>query len=184
MPSYIYFPYYPSSPTIFLQSLSRYHRIPNPQLLHSVPGSLLHDRPIIKDGKLYLISAHEQPDRLFKSWSALYSTELDDHNKKKTTRLTPPGSVDYNPAVSLSASSSLSLLTALVPGTASFTSSILTSSSSELHNPKSVWWSVSAAGCPPGPATLSSTFIAKTTTAGEPFSELISPKISSPPHTR
>ncbi|PRQ51753.1 hypothetical protein RchiOBHm_Chr2g0147951 [Rosa chinensis] len=167
MPSYICFPYYPSSPTIFLQSLSLCHRIPNPQLLHSVPGSLLQDRSIIKDGKLYLISAHEQPDRLFKSWSALYSTELDDQNEKKTTRLTPPGSVDYSPTVYLSASSSPSLLMALVPGTTSFTSLILTSSSSELHNPESVWWSVCVAGCPLGPAIPSSTFITKTTTAGE-----------------
>ncbi|KAM5558453.1 hypothetical protein ABKV19_020246 [Rosa sericea] len=86
------------SPAIYLTRPG----IPDPRLLHSVPGSLFHDRPIIKDGKLYFISAHEQPDRLFKSWSALYSTQLDDENQKKTTRLTPSGSVDYSPAVSLS----------------------------------------------------------------------------------
>ncbi|KAK9950434.1 hypothetical protein M0R45_005926 [Rubus argutus] len=86
------------SPTIYLTRPG----LPKPQLLHSVPGSHFHDRPIIKNTKLYFISAHEEPDRLFKSWSALYSTELDDDKGKKTTRLTPPGSVDYSPAVSLS----------------------------------------------------------------------------------
>ncbi|KAF3436592.1 hypothetical protein FNV43_RR23684 [Rhamnella rubrinervis] len=39
------------------------------------------------------------PDRPFKSWSALYFTALDN---KKTTRLTPYGSVDYSPAISRS----------------------------------------------------------------------------------
>ncbi|KAL6219643.1 hypothetical protein ACLB2K_007402 [Fragaria x ananassa] len=83
------------SPAIFLTRPGN----PTPQLLHSVPGSLFHDRPVIKNRKLYFISAHQHPDRLFKSWSALYSTDLDD---KKTTRLTPADCVDYGPAVSLS----------------------------------------------------------------------------------
>ncbi|KAK9950436.1 hypothetical protein M0R45_005928 [Rubus argutus] len=86
------------SPTIYLTRPGN----SKPRLLHSVPGSHFHDRPIIKNTKLYFISAHEEPDRLFKSWCALYSTELDDDKEKKTTRLTPPGSIDYSPAVSLS----------------------------------------------------------------------------------
>ncbi|XP_057790405.1 uncharacterized protein LOC131007270 [Salvia miltiorrhiza] len=65
--------------------------------LYSPPESLFHDRPVIKNRRLYFISAHEQPEKPFTSWSALYSTMLDD---KTTTRLTPYGTVDYSPAVS------------------------------------------------------------------------------------
>ncbi|XP_050379475.1 uncharacterized protein LOC126796788 [Argentina anserina] len=75
--------------------------LPDPEFLLSVPGSHFHDRPVMKHNKLYFISAHQQPDHLFKSWCALYSTDLDD-TEKNTTRLTPQGSVDYSPAVSLS----------------------------------------------------------------------------------
>lgn len=73
--------------------------LPHPQLLHSEPGSLFHDRPIIKNHTLYFVSAHQDPGRYFKSWSALYSSTLHD---KITTRLTPSDSVDYSPALSLS----------------------------------------------------------------------------------
>lgn len=73
----------------------------SPKLLPSCePQSLFHDRPIIKNGGLYFISAHEQPDQPFKSWSALYLTAL--VGDRKTTRLTPYGSVDYSPATSRS----------------------------------------------------------------------------------
>ncbi|KAI8522517.1 hypothetical protein RHMOL_Rhmol13G0003100 [Rhododendron molle] len=72
-----------------------------PELLPSPPRSLFHDRPVIKDGRLYFISAHEPNDKPFKSWSALYSTELH-HHGGKIVRLTPSGSVDYSPAISRS----------------------------------------------------------------------------------
>lgn len=70
-----------------------------PEQLPSPPESLFHDRPVIKDRGLYFISAHEEPDKPFKSWSALYFTQLDN---KKIVRLTPPGFVDYSPSVSQS----------------------------------------------------------------------------------
>lgn len=76
--------------------------LPKPETLPSVPASLFHDRPIIKNQVLYFISAHNQPDRSFKSWSALYSTSLDAKENKEPTRLSPYGSVDYSPAASLS----------------------------------------------------------------------------------
>lgn len=47
------------------------------------------------------MSAHEQPELLFRSWSALYYSNLDAPNKN-ITRLTPRGVVDYSPAVSFS----------------------------------------------------------------------------------
>ncbi|EYU46868.1 hypothetical protein ABFS82_04G002500 [Erythranthe guttata] len=73
-----------------------------PEQLHSPPESLFHDRPFIKNGRLYFISAHQQPDKPFKSWTALYSTGgLLDVNKA-VVRLTPYGSVDYSPAISQS----------------------------------------------------------------------------------
>ncbi|KAB2021526.1 hypothetical protein ES319_D07G145300v1 [Gossypium barbadense] len=71
-----------------------------PEQLPSVPDSLFHDRPIIKSHHLYFISAHEQPEKPFQSWSALYSTEL--HGKRKIIRLSPYGVVDYSPAISKS----------------------------------------------------------------------------------
>lgn len=69
-------------------------------LLPSAPSSLFHDRPVVKNGILYFISAHEQPDSPFKSWSALYAVKLD--GDETVTRLTPYGCVDYSPAVSQS----------------------------------------------------------------------------------
>ncbi|KAK3034663.1 hypothetical protein RJ639_033618 [Escallonia herrerae] len=65
--------------------------------LPSAPGSLFHDRPILKNQRIYFIPAHEPAEEPFKSWSALYSTGLDGKN---TVRLTPYGSVDYSPAIS------------------------------------------------------------------------------------
>ncbi|GLT42692.1 hypothetical protein SLA2020_166780 [Shorea laevis] len=75
--------------------------LPKSEPLASVPHSLFHDRPILKNNRLYFVSAHEQPDRQFQSWSALYSTEIADKDSK-ITRLTPDGAVDYSPAVSKS----------------------------------------------------------------------------------
>ncbi|GLU07192.1 hypothetical protein SLE2022_241580 [Rubroshorea leprosula] len=85
------------SPQIYLTRPS----LPKPEPLASVPQSLFHDRPILKNNRLYFVSAHEQPDRRFQSWSALYSTEIGDKDNK-ITRLTPYGAVDYSPAVSKS----------------------------------------------------------------------------------
>ncbi|MED6128146.1 hypothetical protein PIB30_094857 [Stylosanthes scabra] len=73
-----------------------------PQTLPYVPSSLFHDRPIIKNGKLYFISTHEppEPEPVFKSWSAVYFTAVDGVDRV-VTRITPKGVVDYSPAVSL-----------------------------------------------------------------------------------
>ncbi|KAB1202663.1 Protein TolB [Morella rubra] len=83
------------SPRIYLSRSA----FPTPKPLPSVPTSLFHDRPIIRNDRLYFISAHEQPDRPFKSWSALYSSRV---NELDLTRLTPYGTVDYSPAISQS----------------------------------------------------------------------------------
>ncbi|KAM0053914.1 putative transcription factor WD40-like family [Helianthus debilis subsp. tardiflorus] len=80
------------SPKIYLDS----------DLLPSAPASLFHDRPIIKNNRLFFISAHEPPDSPFKSWSALYTIELNGSGDGKVTRLTPYGCVDYSPSVSQS----------------------------------------------------------------------------------
>ncbi|OMO82206.1 hypothetical protein COLO4_23160 [Corchorus olitorius] len=84
------------SPRIYLTRPGQ----PKPEQLPSAPNSLFHDRPIIKSHRLYFISAHEQPDQPFKSWSALYSAEL--HGKRDIIRLSPPGFVDYSPTISKS----------------------------------------------------------------------------------
>ncbi|XP_004498256.1 uncharacterized protein [Cicer arietinum] len=63
-----------------------------------VSESLFHDRPIIKNEKLYFVSAHD-PNVLFKSWCAVYSTSV--NGDGNITRITPHGIVDYSPAVSL-----------------------------------------------------------------------------------
>lgn len=82
------------SARIFINRIGNYI---DTEQLHSPPDSLFHDRPIIKNGRLYFISAHQPPEKPFTSWSALYSTKLD---ADTTVRLTPLGSVDYSPAVS------------------------------------------------------------------------------------
>ncbi|CAI9109466.1 OLC1v1009288C1 [Oldenlandia corymbosa var. corymbosa] len=82
------------SPQVFM---TRPGMMPGSEMLPSPPDSLFHDRPAIKGQKLYFISAHEKPDKPFKSWSALHSAPL---GEGKVRRLTPPGSVDYSPAVS------------------------------------------------------------------------------------
>uniref|UniRef100_A0A2P2PJT9 Uncharacterized protein MANES_01G233000 n=1 Tax=Rhizophora mucronata TaxID=61149 RepID=A0A2P2PJT9_RHIMU len=72
----------------------------NPEQLSFIPGSPFHDRPVIKNNRLYFVSAHEQPDRPFKSASAVYSYDLS--HRGGITRLTPHGVVDYSPAISRS----------------------------------------------------------------------------------
>lgn len=77
----------------------------SPQPLPHVPNSHFHDRPTIKNGNIYFASANDQPDPdqnpnpLFKSWSAVYSVAVDGSGTIK--RLTPRDAVDYSPAVSL-----------------------------------------------------------------------------------
>lgn len=46
------------------------------QTLGFVPESRFNDRPIIRNGKLYFVSAHEEPNTLFKSSCAIYSTSV------------------------------------------------------------------------------------------------------------
>lgn len=70
----------------------------NPVHLPFIPQSLFHDRPIMKNDRLYFISAHEQPDRSFKNWPALYSCHRG--NDQIIARLTPYGVADYSPAIS------------------------------------------------------------------------------------
>ncbi|XP_062084345.1 uncharacterized protein LOC133790655 [Humulus lupulus] len=82
------------SPRIYLTRPGLTH----PKPLPFVSDSLFHDRPVIRKDRLYFISAHEKPDSVFKSWSALYSAPLV-HDNCEITRLTPFGSVDYSPAV-------------------------------------------------------------------------------------
>ncbi|XP_051141619.1 uncharacterized protein LOC127258710 [Andrographis paniculata] len=74
----------------------------DPEQLHTPPESLFHDRPVVRGHRLYFISAHEEPEKPFRSWTALYSTRLDDDKGRAVARLTPYGSADYSPAVSQS----------------------------------------------------------------------------------
>ncbi|KAJ9543149.1 hypothetical protein OSB04_022856 [Centaurea solstitialis] len=66
--------------------------------LPTAPGSLFHDRPVIKDGRLYFISAHQPPTGSvpFRSWSALYTVQLDldQCHVSSESRLTPDGCAD------------------------------------------------------------------------------------------
>lgn len=67
------------------------------RLLPTNTNSLFHDRPTIKNGRVFYISAHEPPSEPFKSWAAVYATRLD---TEETVRLTPAGLVDFSPTVS------------------------------------------------------------------------------------
>ncbi|KAH6757286.1 tolB protein-like protein [Perilla frutescens var. hirtella] len=49
---------------------------PHPKQLHTAVESLFHNRPTIKNARLYFISAHEPPDKPFTSWLALYAATL------------------------------------------------------------------------------------------------------------
>uniref|UniRef100_A0A1J3FQ33 Protein TolB n=1 Tax=Noccaea caerulescens TaxID=107243 RepID=A0A1J3FQ33_NOCCA len=73
-----------------------------PEQLPGAPESFFHDRPAVtKNNRLYFISAHEQPDRHFKNWSALYTAKLDSE-EREVTRVTPLDTADFSPAVSKS----------------------------------------------------------------------------------
>ncbi|KMZ56690.1 tolB protein-related [Zostera marina] len=63
-------------------------------------ASLFHDRPTLRDGFLYFVSAHEPSVHPFKNSSAVYRTGSGDDDGGTVRRLTPPGFVDYSPAVS------------------------------------------------------------------------------------
>ncbi|KAJ3683891.1 hypothetical protein LUZ60_014118 [Juncus effusus] len=63
--------------------------------------SVFTDRPTVKNGRLYFISAHEKPSEPFKSWAAVYETDLN-NTESKPARLTPVGTADLSPAVSQS----------------------------------------------------------------------------------
>lgn len=67
--------------------------------LPTVEGSLFHDRPTVRGGRLYFVSAHEKPAAPFRSWAAVYATDL---GSRETVRVTPQGVVDMSPAVSAS----------------------------------------------------------------------------------
>ncbi|KAL5198740.1 hypothetical protein ABZP36_002252 [Zizania latifolia] len=69
------------------------------EALPAVEGSLFHDRPTVRDGRMYFVSAHEKPPVPFRSWAAVYATDL---GSKETVRVTPQGVVDMSPAVSAS----------------------------------------------------------------------------------
>ncbi|XP_060174648.1 uncharacterized protein LOC132605540 [Lycium barbarum] len=83
------------APRIYLQRPSEVQI----EQLPASPDSLFLDRPFLRNNRLYYISAHQPPQQIFTSWSALYSTTLDDG---KIIRLTPYGFVDYSPAISQS----------------------------------------------------------------------------------
>lgn len=70
--------------------------------LPAVEGSLFHDRPTVRSGRVYFVSAHEKPAVPFRSWAAVYSTDLAGGSKGTARRLTPEGVVDMSPAVSAS----------------------------------------------------------------------------------
>uniref|UniRef100_A0A0D9X202 Dipeptidylpeptidase IV N-terminal domain-containing protein n=1 Tax=Leersia perrieri TaxID=77586 RepID=A0A0D9X202_9ORYZ len=66
--------------------------------LPAAEGSLFHDRPTVRGGILYFVSAHERPAAPFKSWAAVYAIDMG--KKGIVRRLTPEGVVDMSPAVS------------------------------------------------------------------------------------
>ncbi|XP_074584548.1 uncharacterized protein LOC141840458 [Curcuma longa] len=70
-----------------------------PELLAGFSDSLFHDRPTVRNGRVFFASAHERPAEPFKSWSAVYSTRIDTGERR---RLTPADFADMSPAISLS----------------------------------------------------------------------------------
>ncbi|XP_062188137.1 uncharacterized protein LOC133891441 [Phragmites australis] len=69
--------------------------------LPAVEGSLFHDRPTVRDGRVYFVSAHEKPPQTFRSWAAVYAADVGG-GEGKVTRVSPRGVVDMSPAVSAS----------------------------------------------------------------------------------
>ncbi|KAG9456003.1 hypothetical protein H6P81_000511 [Aristolochia fimbriata] len=70
-----------------------------PEMLPAIPESFFLDRPILKNDRLYLISAHDPVEKPPRSWTAVYSVGVLGGSVK---RLTPKGVVDYSPALSRS----------------------------------------------------------------------------------
>ncbi|TVU37651.1 hypothetical protein EJB05_10977, partial [Eragrostis curvula] len=79
--------------------LSRPGAAERPEPLPAAEGSLFHDRPTVRGGRVYFVSAHERQDRPFRSWAAVYAADL---GGGEVTRVTPRGVVDMSPAVSAS----------------------------------------------------------------------------------
>ncbi|KAJ1292096.1 hypothetical protein BS78_02G366200 [Paspalum vaginatum] len=77
--------------------LSRRPGAGRPEPLPAAEGSLFHDRPTVRGGRVYFVSAHEKPAQPFRSWAAVYSARLGG-----VERVTPRGVVDMSPAVSAS----------------------------------------------------------------------------------
>ncbi|XP_077235345.1 tolB protein-like protein [Tasmannia lanceolata] len=71
----------------------------HPEKLSAISEALFQDRPVVKNGFMYFVSAREPADKQLKSWSAVYSTRIQEPEIK---RLTPYGIVDYSPALSRS----------------------------------------------------------------------------------
>lgn len=71
-----------------------------PEPLPAAEGSLFHDRPTVRGGRVYFVSAHEQPAQPFRSWAAVYAARLGGGAGGAVERLTPRGVVDMSPAVS------------------------------------------------------------------------------------
>ncbi|ERN01963.1 uncharacterized protein LOC18430062 isoform X2 [Amborella trichopoda] len=70
-----------------------------PKQLLGASGSLFHDRPTFRNGRVFFVSAHEPAEKLLNSWAAIYSTCME---SQETTRLNPHGTVDYSPSISQS----------------------------------------------------------------------------------
>ncbi|WVZ66830.1 hypothetical protein U9M48_015997 [Paspalum notatum var. saurae] len=73
-----------------------------PEPLPAAEGSLFHDRPTVRGGRVYFVSAHEDPAQPFRSWAAVYSARLGGAGSASVERVTPRGVVDMSPAVSAS----------------------------------------------------------------------------------
>ncbi|KAL6841760.1 hypothetical protein ACP4OV_028272 [Aristida adscensionis] len=70
-----------------------------PEPLPAAEGSLFHDRPAVRGGRVFFVSAHEQPPQPFRSWAAVYAADM---GGGAVERVTPRGVVDMSPAVSAS----------------------------------------------------------------------------------
>ncbi|KAI3910713.1 hypothetical protein MKW92_038716 [Papaver armeniacum] len=89
------------APQIYLTRNQPFHQR-RQSYFRTVSTSLFQDRPVIRNDKLYFVSAHENPNQAFKSWSAVYSRKLGGRENDEIVRVTPKGVVDYSPAVSRS----------------------------------------------------------------------------------
>ncbi|XP_062189376.1 uncharacterized protein LOC133892544 [Phragmites australis] len=69
--------------------------------LPAAEGSLFHDRPTVRGGRVYFVSAHEKPAQPFRSWAAVYAADVGG-GEGEVERVTPRGVVDMSPAVSAS----------------------------------------------------------------------------------